>query len=275
MKEKNQTDSKLLDSSIYTTGILNNALVLTMFKPGYRKFFPEVKIAIVLTDYHGHPYYKFSDIDYYFIPHPEIKKDLLKIGIKEDRVIVSGIPINPRFYINQDIQELKLNYGIKNNLNTVLLIASFHISKSKLVSMISQLLNYKPELNVLFVANGKNDIFSLISRNFKGHDRLFIVNWTNTIEEYIKMSDVVISKAGGLTVSECLAIKKPMIIVNPIPGQEDYNAEFVERIKMGIRIKNVKTITNVLPRYISLVNNEKRITLQENPSEKIFQVLLK
>lgn len=254
--------------------IFTNVTIIPIFIDDFRKMFPAAKIAVLVTDYHAHPYYVFKDLDYYFVGHSKIKEDFIKMGVANEKVISSGIPINPRFYIRQDIKELKSSYGIKNNMPVVLFIASFKISNKNLISIVKDLLSFDPKLNILFVANGKKDIYDLVSNKFKDHKRLSIVNWTNTMEEYIKISDVVISKAGGLTVTECLAIKKPMIMVNPIPGQEEHNAEFVQENGLGIKLKGTKDIVRVLPKFISLKADKKDLMPKENPCQEIFQVLL-
>ncbi len=265
-KTKNDIYQKNPDILIFT-------IPPPFFSFALKKMHPNVKIGVVITDYYAHKYYQFPFIDYYFVANDEVSKNLEKIGVKKEKIIISGIPVNPRFYIKEDIEKLKSEYSVNNGLSIVLCIASFKISKKDLVFLVRQLLNFNPKINVIFIAAGKKVFYDLISRNFSGDERLSIVNWTNTMEEYIKISDVVISKAGGLTVSECLAIKKPMIIINPIPGQEEHNAEFVERIKMGVRVKNIRNVTKILPKLIS--SNNKNVTLQKNPSKKIFQVLLK
>lgn len=254
--------------------IFTNVTIIPIFINELKKILPKTKMSVLVTDYHAHPYYIFKNIDYYFVSHSKIKEDFVNMGVAPEKLVATGIPINPRFYIKQDILELKSKYGIDKTVPTVLLIASFRISKKKLVYLVRQLLDFETKINLIFIANGKQLIYNLIKNNFPNNKRLHIVNWTNTMEEYIKVSDVVISKAGGLTVSECLAIKKPMIIVNPIPGQEEHNAEFVQENNLGQKVKDIKEVMKVLPRFISKKNGENLVP-GKNPSEEILKTLLK
>lgn len=252
--------------------IFTNAIILPIFAEYVKKNFSNIVMALIVTDYHGHPYYVFSQIDYYFVPHEKVKQELEKLGVENKKIVVSGIPINPRFYIKQDVKELKQKYGISNDLPIVLFIASFKISKKDLNNAVKQLLEFEPKIHLVFIANGNNRFYNLIKKSFASHERLSLINWTNLIEEYIKISNVVVSKAGGLTVSECLAIKKPIIMVNPIPGQEEHNAEFVESNNLGRRVKNIDEIVKVLPEFISKTENNNLLP-SENPCEKIFSAL--
>ena len=256
--------------------IFTNVIPLPLFNAGFRKNFTHTKMGVVVTDYHGHPYYNFPWLDYYFVAAAQVKEDLENIGVPKEKVTVTGIPINPRFYVQENISDLKLKYGIKNEFPVVLLIVSFRISKKDLVETTRQLLLFAPRVNVVCLTNGNAEFYQILSDNFKTHERFFSVNWTNVIEEYIKMADVVITKAGGLTVSECLSLRKPLIMVNPIPGQEEHNAEFVEKNNFGVKARHINEIINLLPKMILQAKNTQMLLIpHENPCEKIFEHILK
>jgi len=268
-KLKNYIFEKKPDVIIFT-----NVMTLTMLTIDFHKEFPGIKTAMVVTDYHGHPYYHFSYIDYYFVATQEVKKDLEMMGVESQKIKITGIPIHPKFYIKENVNNLKAKYGIKNNFPVALLIASFKISKKDLLLVVTQLLNLNPDINVIFIANRNQVFYDMIKNAFPGNSRLKVVDWTLAMEEYMKMSDVVISKAGGLTVSECMSLQKPLIMVSPIPGQEEYNADFVEKNDLGVKVNSAREIINVLPDLIarSRVRSMSFIS-PDNPCQKIFQYL--
>jgi len=255
--------------------LITNIICMPIFLSACKKIINDKKIAVLITDYHGHHYYKFSRVDYYFVPHGQVKDDLEKMGVKSEKIIVTGIPISPKFYVKHDIKELKLKYKIDNNYPTVLFISSFRISGASLISIVKRILKSQFKVNLIFIANGNKKFYDLV-KNIQ-NNRFLSVNWTNEIEEYMKVSDVVISKAGGLTVSECIALKKPMIIVNPISGQEEHNAEFMEKNNFGKKVKKIDEIIEILPKIIlenQNKNNQKQDTdLPKNPSQKIFNYI--
>ncbi len=255
--------------------IFTNIVVLPILAKVLDKKLVNIKIGVVVTDYHGHAYYNFSRIDYYFVGNAGVGKDLENAGVAKEKIIVTGVPINSRFYIKENIHDVKLKYGIDSDFPVVLFIASFKISKHKLVAIIGQLLALKPKITVVCIANGNQEFYDIIQSSFLARQNLLLVKWTDAMEEYMKISDVVITKAGGLTVSECLTLKKTMIIINPIPGQEEHNAEFVEKNNLGIRVKKIDQIIRVLPKMISFSKqNQMALLPQENPCKKIFQYLL-
>ncbi len=131
--------------------IFTNIIMLPMLAPTISKHFTNIKMGVVVTDYHGHPYYNFPGINYYFVPSEEVSKDLEALNIGKENIIVTGIPISPKFYIKENIEELKLKYGITNGDPVVLFIASFRISQNDLLSALNQLLDVKPKINIIFL----------------------------------------------------------------------------------------------------------------------------
>ncbi len=241
----------------------------------FRRYSPEIKLSLVATDYHVHSFYNASNIDRFFVANQNVKNNLLHAGVSEDKISITGIPINPRFYLKQDINELKRKYKIDNGRPTVLFIASWAsglLSESELVYIIKQLLEFKPEINLIFLASGNKEAYDTAVRSFPGEKRLLTEIWTDAIDEYMKISDIVISKAGGITVSECLSLNKPMIIFNPMPGQEERNAEFVEENNFGVKVDSEKEIVSVLSKAMALSKDSSQsLAPKENPCTKIFQ----
>ena len=80
--------------------IFTNVVPAPMVVPPCRKIFPNIPMAVVVTDYHGHSYYNVPLIDHYFVAIPEVKKDLVRTGVDEDKISVTGIPVGQEFYGN-------------------------------------------------------------------------------------------------------------------------------------------------------------------------------
>ena len=91
--------------------------------------------------------------------------------------------------------------------------------------------------------------FEKIVDEFNKQSQVRVLEYTNKVPEFMSISDIVVTKPGGLTTTESLASNLPMIIINPIPGQEEENAAYLEKNKVAIWIKkgdNIKKILNEL-----------------------------
>lgn len=236
-------------------------------------FGDKCKIATVSTDYDFHRVYIMPEIDYYFASCGEVKYKMMEMGIDKEKIYVSGIPVNPRFYIEQDVIGLKKKHKIDNNLPLVVFITSS--LPKRIVKQVSKILfNLKEKTNTVVITGGDKKLYEKIKSEFKA-DNFQAVNWTDVMDEYMKMSDFIIGKPGGLISSECMAIKKPLVVVGRIAGVEPHNARYMEMNLYGIdaSLGNRKKIIEDL----ILSNNfklHKNPAYSENPAKNIVETLL-
>lgn len=255
--------------------VFTNIFVVPMLAHDCKKLFPNATLAVTVTDYHGHPFYVFGELDFYFVAAQSVKEELAAAGAAPEKIKVTGIPISPAFYQNFDSVQLRKKYGIKNDFPIVLFIGSFRSSRAELMDTIDSLLKFQPDTTVIFVAAGDTEKYDAVSGRFGNNEKLFAVNWTDAMPELMALADVVVGKAGGLTVSECLHLKKPLIIVRPIPGQEEHNAVFVAQHNRGIKVNDPRQIVSVLPEMLALSQKLKAEPLDtSNACQKIFDSLL-
>ena len=171
-----------------------------------------------------------------------MKNYLISKNIPEDKVFVTGIPISSRFLQKYNKQEILDEFNLQNNIKTILFFGGgeFGLGKAKTFEIFETLVKDFNDIQIIAIA-GKNEKMKLkfekiVQENNK-QDYVKILDFTNKVPELMAISDLVVSKPGGLTTSESLASNLPMIIINPIPGQEEENAEFLEEKGIGIWIR--------------------------------------
>lgn len=230
--------------------IFTNVIPAPMVAPPCRKLFPNIPLAVVVTDYHGHSYYNVPLIDRYFAAIPEVKDDLARAGVDEEKIEVTGIPVSQKFYDRYDRKRLKRKLGFNNDLKTVLFVS--RLSKDFVIPALEGILSMDEKINLIMVCGGNNDLYKKIKDDIPAEKNFKLVNWTNRLDEYMKISDVVISKPGGLIISECLALGKRIIMTDPIPGQEERNAEFMSKYGYGKMALEPETIVAAVSESLSL-----------------------
>ncbi|MBT3419117.1 MAG: hypothetical protein HN429_02315 [Candidatus Magasanikbacteria bacterium] len=191
------------------------------------------KLSVVPTDYELHLAWITKHIPHYFVATPSMKKILTRLS-PQSKITVSGIPVDPVFFSQKDIQALRVTHNIIDNTPNVLVLSGGQgLSQSD--AIITDLFSFPTSLHITVIA-GKNKTLqrrlSLLTP--PTHITLTVVGWTNVIDEYMRVSHLIISKPGGLTVSECLILQKPLLMVDPIPGQEEANARFVSSHGYGV-----------------------------------------
>lgn len=202
------------------------------------------KIATIMTDFAPHDQWLVGNeyTDYYFVAHNKMKQYLISKNIDENKIFDTGIPISNRFLLNYNKNDILSELKFTPNKKTVLFFGGgeFGLGKTKTVEIFECFVKLFPDIQIIAIA-GKNEkmktAFSKIVELEKRNDSIRVLEFTNKVPEFMSISDLVVTKPGGLTTSESLASKLPMVIINPIPGQEEENAQFLEENGIAIWIK--------------------------------------
>ena len=190
--------------------------------------------SVVVTDYDVHWSWVQQSLDEYFVANQEIAARLANRGIAAERVHVTGIPVCPVFSRSYSSETCKTSLGLKPAKPVVLLMAG-GFGVSKIDDTARRLLAHAAGLQLIAVAGRNEQLHASLNAVAKeSSGRLVALGFTTEIEKYMAASDLVISKPGGLTTSECLALGKPMIVVDPIPGQEERNATYLLEHGAGV-----------------------------------------
>jgi processive 1,2-diacylglycerol beta-glucosyltransferase len=180
----------------------------------------------VLTDYCAHPFWINPLIDHYFVAADIVKHGLMKHNVDEKRITISGIPIGTDFFTKTDKQSIFKKYQINPSNRVVTLLAGAQ-GVLKNAKDLALLLLKNPSLQVIVVC-GKNkalyEKLSPIAIQNPGSFRLF--GYVDKIHEIFQISHCLITKPGGITVTEAAALKLPLIFYKPVPGQEAENAQY-------------------------------------------------
>jgi len=251
--------------------IFTNVIAAPLIAPVCRRIFPAGSLSVVVTDYHGHSYYNVPELDRYFVAIPEVKDDLARVGVDEQKIAVTGIPVGLKFFTKPNVSLLRRRLGFKEARPTVLFVS--RMRKDFVIPAITGLLLREPKINLAVVCGGNDKLYRKIKEDIPRRPENFkLVNWTNRMDEYMKISDAVISKPGGLIISECLALGKPMIMTDPIPGQEEHNAEIMSRFGYGKLAVGAEEIIKAVDRSLSPAKpGLAAMTEEQNPASRILK----
>ncbi len=214
------------------------------------------KIATIMTDFAPHGQWLIGSdfIDYYFVAHNKMKSYLMSKNINENKIFVTGIPISERFLHVFNKQEIFKQYKLSDNeiYKTVLFFGGgeFGLGKARTIEIFENLVelthiinndfNIYYNIQVIAIA-GKNEKmkqqFCEIVQKYKVKENVKVLGFTNQVPELMNISDLVVTKTGGLTTSESLACNLPMVVINPLPGQEEENADLLINTGCAVWIK--------------------------------------
>ncbi len=220
-----------------------------------------VPTAAIVTDFNIHSLWVQHNLEAYLVGSQEIKDRLIENGIEPIRIHVTGIPINPAFATPKNIVCIKRTIGLTEK--PVLLVMGGGLGVGRLTEII-RLLDQAPiDAQVVAIA-GKNQALKeeldyLADRLTKP---LWVFGYVSNVEEFMVAADLIITKPGGLTSAEALAVGLPMVLVNPLPGQEEYNCRFL--VEKGAAV--MASTPNSVPRIVTTLLREpdKMMRMRQN-----------
>ena len=245
------------------------------------------KLSTILTDFAPHDQWlmfpKFVDL--FFVAHDGMKKALISKEIDENKIHVSGIPLSNRFLEDYNNEETLQEFGLEDNKPTILFFGGgkMGLGKSRTLEILKVLASDFKDFQIIAISGKNKDMynnFKEIVAGTKREDSIKLLEFTDKIPQLMKISNVVITKPGGLTTTESLASNLPMIIINPIPGQEEENAEFLENNGVGIWIRKNDSIKekleSILSDYNKLKEMKEKTKILANPhsTENICKIIL-
>lgn len=203
----------------------------------------------VLTDFAPHAFWVYDEVDYYVAPLPESRNMLIEKGVSHEKIRLFGIPIDPKFSLPHDRSELLANYGLKENIPVVMIMGGGR-GLGPIKDLLYELDLSKRELQVMVVCGMNKKLFDWINgRRFK--NRILAFKFTDHVEHLMSMASLIITKPGGITTAEALAKKLHMVILNPIPGQEARNTDFLTKRGAAIKIENPKEVLQAVDKILS------------------------
>jgi len=208
----------------------------------------DIPLVGILTDFHPHSYWIYEAVDRYVVASELTKAKLVENGIEPERICVLGIPIDLGFNARPETDKLFKNLRLVKGPKTVLIMGGSR-GIGPIRRMVMALDRTDSDVQIIVVSGQNAKLYSYFaakSRRFK--KKVVVTKYAENINELMSISDMIITKPGGLTVSEALAKGLPIVIINPIPGQEAKNTQFLTQHRVALRAKNESDLAILVDR---------------------------
>jgi processive 1,2-diacylglycerol beta-glucosyltransferase len=174
-----------------------------------------------------------------------------RVGIDGSRIISTGIPIRRRFFAPFSPQRVRETYNLDPDRAVVFVMAGAYGVLPDVRSICRILAGFQPQLQVVVVCGRNVRLYRRLQETFGGHPRFRIFSYLENIQELMGIADLIITKAGCLTITEALHMHLPILIYRPVPGQESKNTEFLLDRKMARAATNLAELRTALEQLFS------------------------
>ena len=197
----------------------------------------------IITDYTVHPFWESTFLDYYVVASELLTPEVQKKGIDKTKVLPFGIPVREQFAGGLSKSEARRQLGVEDKPTVLMMMGSMGFGNIK-----NHLLNLEEcqhDFQVLCVC-GNNEKMKETIDSFVWGRKIYTYSFVDNADVMMDAADIIITKPGGLTTSEALAKGLPMITMNPIPGQEDRNLEFLVNTGAAVMVSDTFTLADAI-----------------------------
>ena len=200
--------------------------------------------AIVITDYDVHALWLCRTVSRYYVAIQEAAEYLAVLGVPKETICVTGIPIDPAFACPGDRVAIRRRLGLDLKV-PVVLVAAGGEGVGPVEQLVGGLLEIERPWQIVAIAGKSEKMRRRLEQLLpkagtlpSGAQRLHVIGFTKEMDQYMAAANLLVGKAGGLTTSEALARTLPMALIEPIPGQEERNADHLLEAGVAIRCNN-------------------------------------
>jgi processive 1,2-diacylglycerol beta-glucosyltransferase len=225
----------------------------------------ECKTVTVITDHTDHRSWIHSNTDQYIVGSNPVRMALRELGIADTQIAVTGIPVRPEFTKSYKREHLLAKHGLQDNVPTVLLMGGGAgiIGEGKATFKALEAL---PEPVQFIIVCGHNQkLKQRLEEKFKNSKHhVILTGYVTHIHEFMAIADIMITKSGGVTTSEAIAMELPMLLYKSLPGQEEENAKFLVEAGVAMQAENPLDLVRKLefllqnPNWLSCMKDRSR-----------------
>ena len=218
-----------------------------------------VPLYCVITDFTAHPFWAFPHVDKYFVASPEVAGELCGQGVDPVRIEVTGIPVDPVFTQPIGREAARARLGLDPR-EPVVLVMGGGSGVGPLAELAERLAGLALEPRVVVVCGTNEKLRREVAAGPAARaGRIVTLGFSREVDVLLEACDVAVSKAGGLTCSEALVKRVPLVIFRPTPGQEEANAAFLEQGGAAVHADSVSEVASTVGRWLADAGERERI----------------
>jgi processive 1,2-diacylglycerol beta-glucosyltransferase len=197
-------------------------------------------VVSIVTDFEAHALWMNACVDLYCVAAEETRARLVARGVAADKVVPTGIPIAAKFSLKPDPKVIRQSLGLRDD-QPVLLVLSGGFGMGPVAEILAELDKVPQPLQTLVVTGRNEELRRKLATQTRKHPT-HVLGFSTNMHELMAVASLIITKPGGLTTSEALALGKPLFILNPIPGQEAANSDFLLERGAATKVNRVEDL---------------------------------
>ncbi|WML36577.1 glycosyltransferase [Clostridium sp. OS1-26] len=233
--------------------------MVSVMKSKYKVVIPAIS---VITDYYSHSSWLHSHIDAYVVSNCDMVEDIVNKGISRNAIHDLGIPVKPCFIEKYDKSDTLKELDLAEDKTTILIMGG-SLGMGKITDLYEKLVTIKKDIQIIVITGNNKKLYQDLTRlkEFSPKETR-IIGFTNKVNKYMQACDLLLTKPGGLTITEALICEIPLGLFSPIPGQEEKNAQFLLKHNLAVNLTDINNCNEIIEDLLD--SHEKLELMKEN-----------
>lgn len=233
-----------------------------------KRFGLDIPLYTVITDYDAHGTWVTPEVNKYLVSTDDVKLKLLRRGVPLCNIEVTGIPVHPNFWNSHNKEEIRRQFFLKPLPTALIMGGGWGLLSNE--KLLEDVVKWRDQMQLIFcLGNNLKALAKLSEHPSFQHENIRLMGFTREIDKLMDVSDLLITKPGGMTCTEGLAKGIPMLFYDPIPGQEEENVQYFTDQGFGEKITSAETIdrwfSHLLDRYPEMSGR------QSSPESRLYK----
>lgn len=236
--------------------------MVSVMKNKYKINIPSISI---ITDYYSHSSWLHPYIDAYVVSNHDMIEDMICKGIPRNTIYNLGIPVNPSFIDKYEAVDTLRELDLYEDKFTILVMGG-SLGMGKITELYQELIKINADIQIIIITGRNNKLYSELTRLKESSRKATrIIGFTDKVNKYMQACDLLLTKPGGLTITEALICQSPLGLFSPIPGQEEKNAQFLLKHNLAVNLSDIDNCKDLIE---DLLNYEDRLELMRKNCAK-------
>ncbi|MGG0656066.1 MGDG synthase family glycosyltransferase [Rummeliibacillus pycnus] len=212
----------------------------------------DIPVVTIITDYTNHSYWMHPFTDQYLVGSEQVKASLIASGVESDKIKCTGIPIMQKFAHKEPREQLALKYSLNPKQLTVLVMGGGDGFIGKGLKTFKAFEKLEVPIQLIIICGRNNKLQKQLSEVLSdSKHKVLLLGYSENVHELMAISDLLISKPGGVTITEAMAMELPLLIYHPLPGQEAGNADYLMDLELAMLCENEIDVINKIQQIMN------------------------
>jgi processive 1,2-diacylglycerol beta-glucosyltransferase len=233
-----------------------------------------IPAVTTITDHTDHSCWIYPYTDRYIVGSGIVRDSLIHLGVEKERIAVTGIPLRQQFSQTFQKEKILRKYNLESNIPTVLVMGGGCGFIGAGISTIQELEELPLTIQLIIVCGHNEKLLMQLREKLKNSKhRIHLTGYIEYVHELMAISDLMITKPGGVSTFEAISMELPMLLYKPIPGQEQDNAKFLIQSGVAIQAITERDLTYFLSKFLdneNLLKHMRENSKQFHPGESAF-----